>query len=270
MKLLNIQITAECDLRCPWCIEYSFLRETSGVITQQAFERLMLHIKATPYSSYAIQGGEALLYTDETFSIIDAIKQEQPDAHILLNTNATHLTEETVVKLKDRDVSVTISLEAEGYKGIKHLVNKALEPEKVITNINTLNTLTIRSVNTNITDFAQGVLALHAVFPRARIESVLDLNKLSTITSKDMHCIKENIEYLKSRTHDLKWLSMPRAFNGGCKDENYKYFFLTNEIQDQCPLTEKAKDGCTAYITAMGQDTYNEYRKIIQEMEICH
>lgn len=270
MKLLNIQITAECDLRCPWCIEYSSLRETSGVITQQAFERLMLHIKATPYSSYAIQGGEALLYTDETFQIIDVIKREQPNAYMHLNTNATHLTEETTVKLKDRNVSTTISLEAEGYKGIKCLVNKAVEPEKVITNINALDNLVIRSVNTNITDFAQGILTLHALFPRARIESVLDLNKLSTITSEDINRIKENLEYLKSRTHDLKWLSMPRAFNSNCKDENYKYFFLTGEIQDQCPLAEKAIDGCTAYIAAMGQNIYNEYRKTIQEMGICH
>lgn len=265
MRILSIQITAECDLRCPWCIENDCLRETSGVITKQAFERLMLHIKAVPYDTYSFQGGEALLYTNETFQLMDAIKKEQPNTHLHLNTNATHLTEETTIKLKDRDTSVTVSLEAEGYKGIKHLISNALEPEKVIANINAVNHLMIRSVITDTNNFANNLLTLHALFPRATIDGVLDLNKLHTLTDTDINNIKKEYAYMKSRTKTTDWLSFCRTFNGRCSLEFHKYLFLTGEIKDSCPLCKKEKDGCTEYIEGMGRSLYEKYRQAVKE-----
>ena len=265
MRTLNIQITAECDMRCPWCIENDCLRKTSGVITQQAFERLMHHIKTTPYDSYTIQGGEALLYTNETFSIIDTIKREQPDAYMHLNTNATHLTEETVVKLKDRSVGVTVSLEAEGYKGIKFLISKAVEPEKVITNINTLNNLMIRSVITDFNNFADNILTLHSIFPHAQIDGALDITQLKTITEFDIDNIKKEYAYIKKRVDNTLWLEKSRTFEGCCTTDFHKYLFLEERVKECCPLALKAQDGCVEFIEGMGHILYEKYRQAVKE-----
>ena len=264
MKGLNIQITAECDLRCPWCIEKDSLREHSGVITKQNFEALMWHIVKEKYDHISIQGGEPLLYSEHLIEIMTLVRRELPNIRLQILTNGTHLTEHMVKTFNDFGVHLVLSIEAEGYKGIKFLINNAKESEKIIQNINALRSKQIRSVAKDITNFAQEALMLHAIFPCTTIEVTPDFNQMTAFTEADIQGMKEEILKIKHKSPKAKtWLLIPRAFYTQCTDQTYKYIFAQNKVINDCP--NKIPSGCAILTRSMPDDIYEKYRQAVKE-----
>lgn len=269
MKGINIQITAECDLRCPWCIEEESLCEHSGVISKQNLEHLMCDIIKDRYDMISLQGGEPLLYPEHLLEIITAIRKELPHTKIQILTNGTHLTEELVTIFNDINAHLVISLEAEGYKGIKFLINNAKEPEKTLQNINALRSKQIRSVAKDITNFAQDALMLHVIFPRSIIEVTPDFNQMVSYTESDIQGMKKEILKIKQKSHDVKnWLLIPRAFYGHCDVQSYKYLFAEDKIINDCP--NKIPSGCAILTRSMPDGIYEKYRQAVKETLECH
>ena len=264
MKGINIQITAECDLRCPWCIEEESLCEHSGVITKQNLERLMCNIVKEKYDMVSLQGGEPLLYPEHLLEIITAIRKELPHTKIQILTNGTHLTEELVTVFNDINAHLVISLEAEGYKGIKFLINNAKEPGKIIQNINALRSKQIRSVAKDITNFAQDALMLHVIFPRSIIEVTPDFKQMVSYTESDIQGMKKEILKIKQKSHDVKnWLLIPRAFYRRCDVQSYKYLFADDKTVNDCP--NKIPSGCAILTRSMPDGIYEKYRQAVKE-----
>lgn len=270
MRGLNIQITAECNYRCPWCIEVKSLKEKSGPITPKNLEKLLCHIAKNPYDNYSLQGGEPLLFPQPLLDIIRNLRVLQPNAQLQVLTNATGLTESLVQQFNDLKIRLIISLEAEGYKGIMHLINSAKEPERIINNINALKIKQIRSIANSLSCFAQGALTLHALFPTAGIEVTPDFYTMSRLTENDIEGMRSELTYLKQKTTHIKhWFTMARGFYHKCINNEYKYLFATNEIINDCPIGRKVKSGCAIFTHAMPPGIYEKYRQTIKEIIQC-
>ena len=270
-KTLAIELTYDCQLRCPWCIEKKHVGTQQGPISKLDFENLMHHIVKNHYTSYVYQGGEPLMYPEHLLEITDIIQNAIPEATFKTYTNGLAITEQLTDELNKRHIMLTLSIDAEGYKGLSNLIHNASEPTKIITNINNLNSKNIRIVIQRNTQFADRALLLHTIFPNTEIEIVPDYTTLTQFTVQDMNLICQEFRSLKMKSagDDLVWFTALQGQNHKCTTETDWYILADNKIVTRCLLSEKIESGCVKFATQMKPQVYEMYQQIHKEMNSC-
>lgn len=227
----------------------------------------MKHIVKTRYTDYVYQGGEPLLYSEHMLQITDIIRKEIPEAAFRTYTNGLNITENLVVQMNDRQVSATISVEADGYKGLKNLIDKATESTKILDNIKALKNKNIRTVTQIQQPFAKNIMLLHAVFPNIQIEIVPDYTTITHIKYSDLVFMQNEFKYIKEKTNgDTSWLIPLQAFYNKCTAQSDWYILDTGLIYEKCPLSAKAKSGCRKFASQMPSHLFEFYRQISKEL----
>ena len=266
MGSLSIEFTAQCNYRCPWCIKAEDLRTGGGPLPPKEFERIMLFAKAHNTDKFVFCGGEPLCHPNELLCAIRQIRETFPKAEIIVTTNGTGITAEIAERFNEERVGVTLSIEAEGYKGLKMLVENAAEPEKVITNINGIASLDIRSVRPDMNDFAAGSVLLRAVFPKAQIVVTPDRTRLGEYTLDDVSSMRRELDRLTVLAPDAReWFVLIGTGTGKCKGDVYRYDVGKKTIIHSCPYALHPDSGCFDFASHMKPDVYEAYRNAVLE-----
>ena len=268
---LVIELTYDCDMRCPWCVEARHVGMKEGSLSPVALCRILERAFSRPYKTYVFQGGEPLVYARYMLEIIDTIAKKQPDAYFRVFTNGTHLNPQLVDDLNQRKMQATIALEADGYKGVTNFVlHHAKDPENALENIRQLHDKCLRIVATR-DKIAKGTLAddiqlLHNYISGCDIEVALDLTQLGAYTLDDIQALSEQYEKLKNRmSSSARWFIPMQGFKGHCDNFAEWYILETGVIKEKCPLADRPESGCAAFKGRMKPEVYDAYTKVTEK-----
>ena len=207
------------------------------------------------------------MYPEHMLQITDIIRKEIPEATFRAYTNGLNITENLAIQMNDRQISATISVEAEGYKGLKNLIDKATEPTKILDNIRALKNKNIRTVTQLQQPFAKNILLLHAIFPDIQIEIVPDYTTITQMKYSDLIFMQTEFKYIKEKTKgDTSWLMPLQAFYTKCTAQADWFILDTGLIYEKCPLVAKAKSGCSKFASQMPSHLFELYRQIAKEL----
>ena len=265
---LVIELTYDCDLRCPWCVEAAHVGKKAGALSPVALSRILERTLVRPYKNYVFQGGEPLIHALYMLAIVDAITEKQPDSHFRLFTNGTHLTSHLVGELNRRDIQVIVSLEATGYKGVTNFIlHHAKDPENALENIRQLHDKWLRIVATREKiakeTLAGEILLLHNYIPDCIIEVALDLTQLEAYTLEDIQKLGEQYTALKNRIPgSVSWFIPLQGHTRHCDAFTEWYILETDNIKEKCPLADRPASGCGVLRGRMKPEVYEAYTKI--------
>ena len=267
-ETLVIELTYDCNMRCPWCVEARHVGTKQGPLSPEAFEKIMKRILERKYKEYVFQGGEPLMYPEHLLEIADIIADKQPGAKFRVFTNATHLTYPLVEELNQRFIQATVSIEPNGYKGINNFILKhALEPENAIRNIRLLHERCVRTVLTaeKIASgtFADDILLLHNFLGDIEIEVAMDLTNLQGYTLADMEALRMQLDKLRSKAPNYSnWLVMLQGFAHRCEQHTDWFILETEEFTEKCAYDKRPASGCAALWERMSPEVYEAYTEI--------
>lgn len=267
---LVIELTYDCDMRCPWCVEARHVGTKKGPLPPEALCRLLGRAFTRPYKTYVFQGGEPLVYSHYMLEICDTISAKQPNACFRIFTNGTHLTYPLVEELNKRNVHATVALEADGYKGVTNFVlNHAKDPENALENIRLLHGKCLRIVATaekiDSGRLADDILLLHNYISGCAIEVTLDLTNLGKYTLDDMAKLQEQYKKLKNKAPNCAaWLIPMQGFTTHCSNFAEWYILETDTIMEKCSVADRPETGCAAYKGRMKPEVYEAYTKITE------
>ncbi|MCL2052182.1 MAG: Cys-rich peptide radical SAM maturase CcpM [Lachnospiraceae bacterium] len=122
LAMLTLQLTQDCNLRCKYCIyseEHSSrqrshsIKSISWEIAKKAVDFFLAHSIDNPEVNIGFYGGEPLLEFSLLKRIIEYAKECFAGRKLTFNmtTNATLLTDEMILYLKEQDVTMMISLD---------------------------------------------------------------------------------------------------------------------------------------------------------------
>lgn len=270
---LVIELTYDCNLNCPWCVEKNNITFNKGCITPEKLSKLFEHIKNNEYTRYTFQGGEPLMYSDFMFEIADKIKSYQPDAKFNVFTNGTYLNFKLAKELNKRDFSSIISIDGHGYKSISNLINKySLYPNEILESIISLNHKCIRTVITkdviNKCDICEDIILISHNIPNCKIEMTLDLTELS-FTLDDMEKYKNYILKLRDEFPEVfNNVILMQGFKNKCNSHANWYFLNKDEITEKCPYSKRPESGCAHYIKILTPEVYEAYKQICELQDL--
>jgi len=156
--ILYLELTKKCNLRCKFCDIWKAKKGTQDDLTLNELIPLFDEAKQNNVQLVSLSGGEPLLRTDIYQIIAELIKRKLP---VSLTTNATLLTKEKVVKLRDAGLRhLTVSLDApmesvhDELRGRKGTFKRATDGinciKKLAPNINININMTINRMNYNL------------------------------------------------------------------------------------------------------------------------
>ena len=266
MKRILIDLTYDCNMKCPWCVaRYVGAEDMKGPMPPEAYEKLMNHLKDTKYDLYTFHGGEPTLYPELLKQAVCDIRDMQPEAKMMLYTNGTRLTPQLVRFLNDKKIHVWISLEAEGYKGLLQFMQYAEAPEDSFKNIQELKSVDIRVVVCQGKPFAYQALLLHNIFPLISVNIVPDYTTLNELALQDIAFMRAELERLKrSAPNYKKWSGLMQGFKHSCSCVDKFHFYLATEEIATDPQAETGH-GCSFFRRQMGGRLYDEYQKLCSD-----
>lgn len=266
--MFSIETTYDCDMHCPWCL-VNKPKSGNGILPPEVFEKLMCEIVTHPREGYCFQGGEPLLYPDALFEMADHLRAMQPECRLALFTNATHLTRSIVEALNFRNIYTTVSLSAEGYKGLKNLLFKAKEPFHIFENIRRLKNKSIRIVYARKQEFAVDAIWLSNTFPRVRIEITPDYLTLNKWNESDIVFFRKEVYQLKTLAQgNSEFFALMQGFIWKCDKPSVEFFqFDTQDIQVICDRDSRPKRGCARFARGLSNELYADYQKIVAYFE---
>lgn len=247
-SFLNIYLTYECNLRCPWC---DITLSDSGVLSRAAASRLNNWIKNHPYTSYLFTGGEPLLYPDRLFEIANDIRAVQHGAWLTTFTNGTLLTEDIVKAFNRLDMHAVLSMRPYGYKS----VNEALARH-----IRALENYSFRLVCCNRQPFIKEALDLQRIFPNAVVEVSHDFRE-ETWGEEDVSFWREQFEKIRDSNLKIRLLiPYAREF---CPQNTDVFTELT-----EAPVKKKCRVPlCDGYCGKRTKHKYfHEFEKLSKEI----
>lgn len=271
-KKLLIDLTRRCNLSCPWCSMKFGGNPTApqSVMNEASLGALISAITKTPYPIYGLRGGEPLLYPGLLRTIVERIKNVQPDAFIFLLTNGTLLDENLVDYLNIHGVPAVISLNVHGYKGLESLISKAAYPWKIIQTIRSLKKHTIRLVLQRKEKFAAGVVLMHNIFPEAEIEVGFDFFEIKDWDEEDLDFLCSELRTIKILAPDFAaWLKVMQGFRNSCSCMDIARFYPdSREIEIGVFDKKLCSAGCAFFESKMGKTLYYKYQDICEEFNI--
>lgn len=271
-RRLAIELTYDCNYRCPWCDEANHVGTRRGPMPPTLLEKLMLHIKEHPYKSYGLQGGEPLIYPKHMFEIIDIIRGIQPDAEFVVFTNGALLTDALVGQLNRRNVIGCISLETSGYKDISRLIANAAEPGRVLHNIRNLRNKSFRLIATRkkLKDetLAAELLLLHSLFPADELVVSLDYTDMPNYTPEDIELYAKQLRKLSEAAPDAAmWYVPMQGFSDHCELVRERFVLECGDIVRKCSPKDCEEGGCRLLKSEMQPKVYKKYVNLIADWD---
>ena len=109
---LILEVTAHCNFRCPYCycVWHEFPELADRELTTEEWTQILDECADNGVNDLLFTGGEALLRPD-ILELIRHARQRMPDAKLTLYTNASRLTEELILKLKELRTEISTSVQ---------------------------------------------------------------------------------------------------------------------------------------------------------------
>ncbi|MEG1501975.1 MAG: radical SAM protein [Synergistaceae bacterium] len=268
-ETLCLDITEDCNFKCPWCIQEDVIQgrpHVKGQLTAEAQRKLYEHIDTEEHNMFSFHGGECTLYPEKMLEIMDHIKDKQPKAKLKLFTNGSLLSKSLVESLNKREVEVCVSVSARGYKDVLHLIEKSNNPTTVIKNIKTLNKYNIRFVAGKDEGFAYEALYLHTIF-ECPIEIDHDYTQFTEWTEEDLKHFEKEVDLLyKLQNNGWKvYADVMGSRLDACDCPRMNIHFYTDGRFGRSAKyhAEYKVPGCSMVHKLLGAEKYKEYYRIL-------
>ena len=267
MKRIILDLTYDCNMKCPWCVaRYVGAEKLAGQISESSYAKVMEHLKQEQYDLYTFHGGEPLLYPELLKRYIKDIKAIKPKAKMMLYTNGTLITQDIAFLLNDNNVHACISLNAEGYKGLMHFIQTAPDAEEIFKTIRQLRSYDIRVVKQRFKPFAYESLLLHNIFMNCSINTVPDYTTLKDWTQADIDFIRKELTLLKDKAkYFYTWHTLMQGFKHGCDCTDKKHYYLVTEDVREDPEATNTQSGCSFFRRNMPIHLYTQYQDLCEE-----
>lgn len=166
MSDLTIGTTNKCNMACSFCVNKEDMRsnpDTLEPIVKLAMLKDIMNTK--PFDTYGFTGGEPLMNLDFLIPAIMYIKDKQPKATIVINTNGLLLDSNLISFFNFYDIRVRVAFS--GVSGSEKSVEHAIKQSKktnLVSLINTLKDLMLVMVVFPHTPFAKDISDLSKIF----------------------------------------------------------------------------------------------------------
>lgn len=198
--LINWNIIGACCNRCTYCYGYD-IRNYEAAFHEKEVDTIIAHLKEMRPIVVVITGGEPLL-CDNIFYIIEKISAF---ANVILDTNGLLLTEEALLKLKENDTHLRISLDSDNPN-----INESIRVSSIANSTEKIKALIRLCVRHNLDFTVQTVVSsvnaetLPSLFSFLNAEGVKNWRLLDVVTDRDTKELSPSKEILESLNKTVK------------------------------------------------------------------
>ena len=272
-NILVINITEAGNMSCSFCLNRDCPKVDEAEWTPEAREKFKDFINKTKFEVYSMTGGEPFLNKEVLDFVIGTIIERSIEGGwnpmIMINTNATMISETDVEWLNGNEIGVCLSLQGmtNKEKSVAHLIQASPAGSNIINILKGIKKRFVRRVVTrDDPHWADDALLLSYLFD-CNVNIGLDETAMGDMTIDDFI------------TFDQEWKKVEKL--NTCQ---HKIFVLqTKDTGCQCTLnetdmsvtgdpSEKKLDppdliirGCTGTYLRMGEENYKLFRFIVSK-----
>lgn len=270
MSTLTIYTTKSCNLDCSFCGNKVNMADDSRMI-KDLDDVLEQHLIENPntYSIFSISGGEPLLDLDKLSRVLGVLLGYQPNTPILINTNATKLTQGFVNQI-NKFPNVKLILSIDGLTSKPRGLFDFIENKSTSGYLNLILIETIKNKEINFVITREMLNNFNLVFEIYTLVKLFDcqinlaLNQtkesLRNFTIDDIYKFQKLLMRLEALNVLNSKVNVKYMFNSNCNGKNIKALNWDGNFYYEC---EHNGFGCSYMRNNMKVGFYDLLHKIV-------